>query len=141
MHWVRMWTNRSQGKKKVVVKREWGKISPFIQRPSDAIRARTETNIYIPHHFANKIKKRKIFKTTQPINVLLVQSLRRVQLFATPWIVACQASLSITNSLMCIESVMLSNHLILCCPLLLLPSTFPSIRVFSNESTLCIRWP
>ena len=75
-----------------------------------------------------------------------VQSLSRVRLFATPWIAACQASLSITNSwsslkLMSIESVMPSNHLILCRPLLLLPSVFPSIRVFSNESALYIRWP
>ena len=65
---------------------------------------------------------------------------------ATPWTAARQASLSITNSrsllkLMSIKLVMPSNHLILCCPLLLLPSTFPSIRVFSNESALCIRWP
>ena len=65
---------------------------------------------------------------------------------ATPWIAARQASLSITNSwsllkLMSIESVMPSNHLILCLPLLLLPSIFPSMRVFSNESALCIRWP
>ena len=69
-----------------------------------------------------------------------------IQLFATPWTAACQASLAITNSwslvkLMSIESVMLSNHLILCHPLLLLPSIFPSIRVFSNESVLRIRWP
>jgi len=75
-----------------------------------------------------------------------VQSLSHVQLFATPWTAAYQASLSITNSqsllkLMSIESVMSSNHLILCGPLLLLPSTFPSIRVFSNESALHIRWP
>ena len=74
-----------------------------------------------------------------------VQSLSRVQLFVTPWTAACQASLSITNSqswlkLMSIESVMPSNHLILCRPLLL-PSIFPSIRVFSNESVLRIRWP
>ena len=67
-------------------------------------------------------------------------------LFATPWIAARQASLSITNSqsllkLMSIESVMPSSHLILCCPLLLLPSIPPSIRVFSNESTHCMRWP
>ena len=66
--------------------------------------------------------------------------------FATPWTTACQASLSITNSqsllkFMSIKSVMPSNHLILCCPLLLLPSVFPSIRVFSNESVLHIRWP
>ena len=75
-----------------------------------------------------------------------VQSLNCVQLFATPRIAACQASLSITNSwsiskLMSIKSVMPSNHLILCCPLLLLTSIFPSIRVFSSESALCIRWP
>ena len=73
-----------------------------------------------------------------------VESLSRVQLFATSWTAACQASLSITNSqsllkLMSIESVMPSNHLILCHPLLLQPSIFPSIRVFSDESVLCIR--
>ena len=70
----------------------------------------------------------------------------RVQLFATPWTAARQASLSFAISwsmlkLMSIELVMPSNHLILCLPLLLLPSIFPSIRVFSNESALCIRWP
>ena len=75
-----------------------------------------------------------------------VQSLSRVWLFATPWIAARQASLSITNSwnslrLTFIESVMPSNHLILGHPLLLLPSITPSIRVFSNESTLRLRWP
>ena len=75
-----------------------------------------------------------------------VQLLSRVRLFATPWTVACQASLSITNcwslpKLMGIELVMPSNHLILCRPLLLLPSIFPSIRVFSNKSGLHIRWP
>ena len=75
-----------------------------------------------------------------------VQLLSRVWLFATPWIAARQASLSITNSqsspkLMSIESVMPSSHLILCRPLLLLPPIPPSIRVFSNESTLRIRWP
>ena len=75
-----------------------------------------------------------------------VQSLSHVQLFATPWIAACQASLSITNSwsspkLMSIESVMPSSHLILCHPLLLLPPIPPSIRVFSNELTLRMRWP
>ena len=74
-----------------------------------------------------------------------VQSLSHVWLFVTPW-TACQASLSITNSqrppkLMSIESVMPSNHLILCHPLLLLPPIPPSIRVFSNESALRIRWP
>ena len=75
-----------------------------------------------------------------------VQLLRRVLLFATPWTAACQASLSITNSqslpkLMSIESVMPSNNLTLCRPLLLPPSIFPSIRVFSSESVLHIRWP
>ena len=75
-----------------------------------------------------------------------VQSLSCVCLFATPWTAACQAPLSITNSqslpkLMSNESVMPSNHLILCRPLLLPPSIFPSIRVFSNESVLCNRWP
>ena len=75
-----------------------------------------------------------------------VQSLSRVRLFASPWIAAHQASLSITNSqsllkLMSTESVMPSSHLILCRPLLLLPPIPPSIRVFSSESTLCMRWP
>ena len=75
-----------------------------------------------------------------------VHSLSRVWLFATPWTAACQASLSITNSrslfkLMSIMLVIPSNHLILCCLLLLPPSIFPSIRVFSNELVLCIRWP
>ena len=75
-----------------------------------------------------------------------IQSLSRVQLFATPWTVARQASLSITNSwslpkLTSIEMLMPSNHLILCHPLLLLPSSFPNIRVFSNELALHIKWP
>ena len=75
-----------------------------------------------------------------------VQSLSRVRLFAPPWITAHQTSLSTTNSrsllkLMSIKLVMPSNHLILCCPSFLLPSIFPSIRVFPNESVLCIRWP
>ena len=75
-----------------------------------------------------------------------VQSLSHVRLFATPWTAARQASLSITNSQsphkpMCIELVMPSNHLFLCHPLLLPPSIVPSIRVFSNESALCISWP
>ena len=75
-----------------------------------------------------------------------VQSLSRVRLFAAPWTAARQASLFFTNfrsslRLMSIESVIPSNHLILCPPFLLLPSIFPSIRVFSNESVLCIKWP
>ena len=77
---------------------------------------------------------------------VVVQSLSHVQLFATTWITAHQASLSFTISwsllkLMSIELVMPSNHLILCYPLFVLPSIFPRIRVFSNESALCIRWP
>ena len=79
-------------------------------------------------------------------NISSVQSLSRVPLFSTPWIAARLASLSITNSwsslkLMSIESVMPSSHLILCCPLFLLPPIPPSIRAFSNESTLRMRWP
>ena len=75
-----------------------------------------------------------------------VQSLSCVRLLVTPWTAACQASLSITKSqsllkLMSVKSVLPSSHLILCCPLLLLPSMFPSIRVFLNESLLHIRWP
>ena len=79
-------------------------------------------------------------------DVIIVQLLSHVQLFVTPWTAANQGSLSFTISqsllkLMSIESVISSNHLILCCPLLFLPSVFPSIRVFSDESTLHIRWP
>ena len=78
--------------------------------------------------------------------IIVVQSLSHVQLFATPWNAAHQASLSFTISrsllkLMSIESLMPTNHLILCCPLLLLPSIFPSIRILSNVSGLHIRWP
>ena len=81
-----------------------------------------------------------------PWTLSSVQSLSRVRLFVTPWMAAHQASPSITNSrsllkLMSIESVMPSNHLILCRPLLLPPSVFPNIRIFSNESALHIRWP
>ena len=91
------------------------------------------------------IQKAKIMASSL-IQFSSVQSLSRVRLFETPWTTAHQASLSITNSwslpkLMSIESVMPSNHLILCHPLLLLPSIPPSIRVFSHESALQIRWP
>ena len=80
------------------------------------------------------------------LNIIVVQCLSHVRLFTTPWTAALQASLSFTISqsllkFMSTESVMPSNHLILCHPLLLLPSIFPSIRVFSNESALHIRWP
>ena len=89
--------------------------------------------------------KRRLFPSCVETSVS-VQSLSHVRLFVTPRTAARQASLSITNSqsplkFMSIESVMPSNHLILCCPLLLLPSVFPSIRIFSNESVLRIRWP
>ena len=88
----------------------------------------------------------KMAETHDGKSLRSVQSLSCVQLFATPWNAACQASLSITSSqsllkLMSIESVMLSSHLILCRPLLLSPSIFPSIRIFSNELAVHIRWP
>ena len=86
-----------------------------------------------------------LYNAVMVSSISSVQSLSCVWLFATPWTAACQASLSIINSgsllkLISIESVMLSNHLILCCPLLLPPSIFPSIRLFSNKSVLHIRW-
>ena len=94
---------------------------------------------------AERTRDRVVLESHRP-QFSSVQSLSRVRLFATPWIAARQASLSITNSRslpkpMSIELVMPSNHFILCHPLLLLPSIFPSIRVFSNESVLCTRWP
>ena len=97
----------------------------------------------------NSIKLTKGFRGAHEVYdypISSTQSLSRVRLFATPWTAAHQASLYITNSrsllkLMSIELVMPSSHLILCRPLLLLPSIFPSIRVFSNESALCIRRP
>ena len=95
----------------------------------------------------NRVKYNRNYKL--PLGLVqfsLVHLLSRVWLFVTPWTAAHQASLSITNSrsllkLMSIESVMPSNHLRLCCPLFLSPSISASIRVFSNESVLCIRWP
>ena len=103
----------------------------------------TETQI-INSLLPNSLKLKKVGKATRPFTS--VQSLSCVQLFVTPWTGASQASLSITNSqsllnLMSIELVIASNHLILCRPLLLPTSIFPSIRVFSNESLLHIRWP
>ena len=87
-------------------------------------------------------KSRDTWRSPKPSSV---QSLSHVRLFVTPWIAAHQTFLSINSQSLpkptFIESVMSSNHLILCHPLLLLPSIFPSIRVFSNESVLCIRWP
>ena len=97
----------------------------------------------------NKYPLNELVEVSKPfssVQFISVQSLSCVQFFVTPWTAARQTSLSITNSrsplkLMCIESVMPSNHLILCRPLLLQPSIFPRIRVFSNESVLCLRWP
>ena len=100
------------------------------------------------YQFSSKLPSHNIEQTSLSLLVQSssVQSLSRVQLFVAPWTAARQASLSITNSRsppkpMSIESVMPSNYLILCWPLILLPSIFPSITVFSNESALCIRWP
>ena len=96
--------------------------------------------------FSNRQQESQLAAVCPPgLLFSLVQSLSRVELFMTPWTTAHQASLSITNSrsllkLMCIESVVPSNHLILCRPLLLPPSIFPSIRVFSNELAFHIRW-
>jgi len=109
----------------------------------------SEIQEHIKHLLANCISSGNSMFISL-VNFILVissvQSLSRVQLCETPWIAACQASLSITNSwsslkLMSIELVMPSSHLILCHPLLLLPPIPPSIRVFSNESTLRMKWP
>ena len=101
---------------------------------------------YIQEIIGNDGKNYEIWMILIMWNYSSVQLPSRVWCFATPWTAACQASLSITNSrgllkLMSIESVMPSNHLILCHPLLLPSSIFPSIRVFSNEPVLCFRWP
>ena len=98
--------------------------------------------IYVYIRLVHNVGKQKL---TQHCKAIIVQSLNHVPLFATPWTAAHQTSLSFTISqgllkLTSIESVMPSNHLILYCALLLPPSVFPSIRVFSNESALCIRW-
>ena len=95
---------------------------------------------------AGHIRTFNMLDFAEELSVQFSSVTRCVLLFAAAWTTACQPSLSITNSwswlkLMSIESVMPSNRLILCNPLLLLPSIFPSIRVFSNESVLCIRWP
>ena len=106
-----------------------------------------ENNAPFPRkHNSPKRKGRNKRVTGRKAQFSSVQSLSRVWLFATPWIAACQASLSTTNSqsslkLMFFESVMPSSHLILCRPLLLLPPIPLTIRVFSNESTLLVRWP
>ena len=115
---------------------EWG-CHALLYRGSSLSRDQTQTLMWLA--------LADVFFTTST-TFSSVQSLSRVRLFVTPWTVARQASLSITNSqsllkLMSIESVMPSNHLILCRPLLLLPSIFPSIRVFANRSVLLIKWP
>ena len=116
-------------------------------------------SIYIPVASLDKCQETRLYKFTKETRsnrchkakrqsitkFSSVQSLSHIRLFATPWITAPQASLSITNSQSLlksksIESVILSNHLVLCCPLLLLPPIPPSSRVFSNESTPCMRW-
>ena len=102
--------------------------------------------ILFVYDYESNFKLQVIFDILHSVQFSSVQSLSRVQLFATPWTAARQASMSITNSrsllrLMSIESVMPSSHLIFCRPLLLLPPTPPSIKVFSNESTLRMRWP
>ena len=111
--------------------------------------ARLVQSIVISSYFSiyhSLLKNSQIDLKNWQCSVSSVQSFSHVRLFETPWIAACQASLSITNSrsslrLTSIESVMLYSHLILYCPLLLLPPIPPSIRVFSNESTLHMRWP
>ena len=118
----------------------WSQADWFLQ-----LKMRTcfKTTIYKGRYTESQYTFEKKFNN---INHQLVQLFSRVQLFVIPWTAAHQASLSITNSwsllkLMSIELVMPSNHLIFCCPLSLLPSIFPSIRVFSDESVLHIRWP
>ena len=100
----------------------------------------------VPYVFLQRSHLAIFQLSPRSVQVSSVQSLSRVRLLATPWTAARKSSLSITNSwsllkLTSIASVMPSNHLILCHPLLLLPSIFPSIRVFFSESVLCIRWP
>ena len=100
---------------------------------------------FVNKSFEREMKMKTFVKTEAYLQFSSVQSLSCVQPFVTPWTAAHQASVSITNSwsllkFMSIESVMPSSHLILCGPLLLPPSIFPSIRVFSNESVLHIRW-
>ena len=117
-------------------------------------RKRSSSHTVLSHLGTEEYVKKRFLKKSccvfygrhSPLQFSSVQSLSHVQLFVTPWTAAHQASLPTTDSqslpkLMSIESVMPSNHLILCCPLLLLPSIFPSIKVFSNESAVCIRWP
>ena len=120
-----------------VIGETWGEgyICIWYIPPESSLLSSTPRNLLLEAHC-----KRFVFF------LIVVQSLSHVQFFATSWTAARQAPLSFTIScsllrLMSIELVMPSNHLILCHPLLLLPSIFPSIRVFSNKSAICIRWP
>ena len=127
----------------VVILRDSRTVS-YKTKHGPLVQSSNHTPLYISKWVRNYVHPKTCI--WMDISALSVQSLSCVQLFSTPWTAACQASLSITNSqslpkLMSIESVMPSNHLILCHPLLLLPSVFSSIRVFSNESALRIRWP
>ena len=122
--------------------------SVFLPHPRWDRKVRVDWKWAFPFSYVNGLELTVVvyFSSSKWVQFCSVQSLSGVHLFATPWIAACQASLSITNSqrlwkLMSIESVMPSNHLILCHPLLLPPSIFPRIRVFTNESALWIRWP
>ena len=162
--WGKNWTqqNGKAGSKEGT--RHWGIYSDWKKESCNKM-AKLDTKLLHVPHDSQTIACRAVFFwmsgfvayqfCTVNINVYKIwaltnqirsdQSLSCVRLFATPWITARQASVSITNSqsslkLTSIESVMPSSHLILCCPLLLLPPTPPSIRVFSNESTLHMRW-
>jgi len=118
-------------------------------RGSSQPKDRTQVSCIVGGFFTDRATRKAQQQNEHTLSIQLissVQSLSHVPLFAIPWTAACQASLSIANSqsllkLMSIESVMPSNHLILCCPLFLLPPIPPGIRVFSNESTLHMRWP
>ena len=118
----------------------WSRMAPIFSKPPTA----SSSLFHSACH--GEERTRMMGKVRTSVAVSSVQLLNRVRLFVTPWTAACQASLSITNSrsllkLMSIALVMPFNHLILCRPLILPPSIFPSIRVFSNESALRIRWP
>jgi len=121
----------------ILYKRQWS-------RPSWRKRNENRQNVCLRRPY-RKLWKEEKQKAKEKRKDIPIQFSRRVQLFVTPWTAARQASLSVTNSwsllkLMSIDLVKPSNHLILCCPLLLPPSIFPSIRVLSNESVLRIRW-
>ena len=132
----------------------WMDKKAVVHKPNGVLLSHEKENIWISSnemdetgaYYTEWSKSERKTKSMASGPIRSDQWLSHVQLFATPWIAACQASLSITNSrsshkLMSIESMMPSSHLILCRPLLLLPPIPPSIRVFSNESTLRMRWP